>query len=45
MRRSLICKAGLVLLAGLLLLGGCRKKTDDFLPEKKNDRIFTVIGD
>lgn len=39
MRRSLICKAG------LLLLGGCRKKTDDFLPEKKNDRIFTVIGD
>ena len=48
MRKSSICKIGLVLLLmGIVLVAGCKKQEEkpQFLPEAKNDFIFTVIGD
>lgn len=46
MRKSSICKIGLVLLLIGILAFGSKKKEEPprFLPEAKNDFIFTVIG-
>lgn len=48
MRKSSICKSIFVLLLmGIVLVIGCKKQEEkpQFLPEAKNDFIFTVIGD
>lgn len=47
MRRSLICKTVFVLLLAGVLVFGCKKQEEppEFLPEAKNDFIFTVIGE
>lgn len=45
MQKSLICKMFFVLCLVGIAFGGCGKKADSFLPEAKNDTIFTVIGD
>ena len=46
MQRSSICKKLFCfLLMGMLLLSGCQKEKDMFLPEAENDEIFTVIGE
>lgn len=48
MRKSSICKIFFVLLLmGVVLVTGCKKQEEKpgFLPEAKNDFIFTVIGD
>lgn len=48
MRKSSICKSIFVLLLmGIVLVTGFKKQEEkpQFLPEAKNDFIFTVIGD
>lgn len=46
MRKSSICKISLVLLLMGILVFGSKKQEEPprFLPEAKNDFIFTVIG-
>lgn len=47
MRKSSICKILIVFILGLIMIAGCKKQEEkpQFLPEAKNDFIFTVIGD
>lgn len=47
MRRSSICKTVFVLLLAGVLVFSCKKQEEkpEFLPEAKNDFIFTVIGE
>ena len=47
MRKSSICKIFFVLLLMGVVVSGCKKQEEkpQFLPEAKNDFIFTVIGD
>ncbi|MBQ7102523.1 MAG: hypothetical protein IJN89_00520 [Anaerotignum sp.] len=47
MRRSSICKMLFILVLMGIVVCGCKKQeeTPQFLPEAKNDFIFTVIGE
>ena len=46
MRKSSICKILFVLVLMGVVVSGCKKEEKpQFLPEAKNDFIFTVIGD
>lgn len=47
MRKSSICKIFVVLLLMGIVVSGCKKQEEkpQFLPEAKNDFIFTVIGE
>ena len=47
MRKSSICKILFVLLLVGVVVSGCKKEEEKprFLPEAKNDFIFTVIGE
>jgi len=47
MRKSSICKRLFLLLLAGVVVSGCKKEEEkpQFLPEAKNDFIFTVIGE
>ena len=47
MRKSSICKMLFMLLLASVVVSGCKKQEEQpkFLPEAKNDFIFTVIGE
>ena len=47
MRKSSICKILFLLLLAGVVVSGCKKEEEkpQFLPEAKNDFIFTVIGE
>lgn len=47
MRKSSICKMLFILLLAGVVVSGCKKEEEKprFLPEAKNDFIFTVIGE
>ena len=47
MRKSSICKILFILILVGIAVSGCKKQEEkpQFLPEAKNDFIFTVIGE
>ena len=47
MRKSSICKILFILMLVGIVVSGCKKEEEKprFLPEAKNDFIFTVIGE
>ena len=47
MRKSSICKILFILMLVGIVISGCKKEEEkpQFLPEAKNDFIFTVIGE
>ena len=47
MRKSSICKILFILLLMGIVVSACKKEEEkpQFLPEAKNDFIFTVIGE
>ncbi|MBO5329267.1 MAG: hypothetical protein J6A71_01935 [Anaerotignum sp.] len=47
MRKSSICKILFILFLAGIMVSGCKMQEEkpQFLPEAKNDFIFTVIGE